>query len=197
MFCRRTFPACWETFLFSRLFLGPSPSPPPRPAPSNPVDRPPAHQLHVHWAAINQRHWHSQASVCAAARCVLQRPTGAAASCITPGGHYLLCCTRRRRRRRLRGGEREREGRRSRIGVRLSHSRATSRLQQVFWKETSRHTTIIYLFLFSLRTKCLGPAGEELQQSVSKHRGKTVYRLISGSGCSGGPPIAAPINFFW
>lgn len=62
------------------------------PAPSNPDDRLPAHQLHLHWAAINQRHWHSRASVCAAARCVLQQHTGAQASCITPGLHYLLCC---------------------------------------------------------------------------------------------------------
>lgn len=34
---------------------------------SNPVDRPPAHQLHLHWRAIRQRHWHSRASVCAEA----------------------------------------------------------------------------------------------------------------------------------
>lgn len=31
---------------------------------SNPVDLPPAHQLHLHWLAIRQRHWHSRASVC-------------------------------------------------------------------------------------------------------------------------------------
>lgn len=34
---------------------------------SNPVDLPPAHQLHLHWLAIRQRHWHSRASVCAGA----------------------------------------------------------------------------------------------------------------------------------
>lgn len=34
---------------------------------SNPVALPPAHQLHVHWLAIRQRHWHSQASVCSQA----------------------------------------------------------------------------------------------------------------------------------
>lgn len=34
---------------------------------SNPVDLPPAHQLHLHWLAIRSRHWHLRASVCAEA----------------------------------------------------------------------------------------------------------------------------------
>lgn len=36
----------------------------------NPVDLPPAHQLHLHWLAIKHKHWHSQASVCSEAWCV-------------------------------------------------------------------------------------------------------------------------------
>lgn len=48
-------PSCYS--LFSRALF----------SQSNPVDRPPAHQLHLHWRAIRQRHWHSRASVCAEA----------------------------------------------------------------------------------------------------------------------------------
>lgn len=36
----------------------------------NPVDLPPAHQLHLHWLVIKHKHWHSQASVCSEAWCV-------------------------------------------------------------------------------------------------------------------------------
>lgn len=67
---------------------------PPTPAPqSNPVDRPPAHQLHLHWLAINQRHWHSRASVCGPRADVYSATQG-------PGPHashrdYIIYCIRR------------------------------------------------------------------------------------------------------
>lgn len=80
--------ACWETFL---AYLG-SFFPPPS-AQSNPVDRPPAHQLHLHWLAINQRHWHSRASVCGPRADVYSTTQG-------PGPHashrdYIIYCIRR------------------------------------------------------------------------------------------------------
>lgn len=67
-------------------------SPPPS-AQSNPVDRPPAHQLHLHWLAINQRHWHSRASVCGPRADVYSTTQG-------PGPHashrdYIIYCIRR------------------------------------------------------------------------------------------------------
>lgn len=62
-------------------------------AQSNPVDRPPAHQLHLHWLAINQRHWHSRASVCGPRADVYSATQG-------PGPHashrdYIIYCIRR------------------------------------------------------------------------------------------------------
>lgn len=54
---------------------------------SNPVDLPPAHQLHVYWVAVRRRHRHSRASVCAEADVY---STSSAALCISPGHHYLL-----------------------------------------------------------------------------------------------------------
>lgn len=50
--------ASWWVFLLFLFFLFPQ---------SNPVDLPPAHQLHLHWLAIRRRHWHLRASVCAQA----------------------------------------------------------------------------------------------------------------------------------
>lgn len=50
--------AYWWVFLLFLFFLF---------SPSNPVDLPPAHQLHLHWPAVRRTHWHSRASVCAEA----------------------------------------------------------------------------------------------------------------------------------
>lgn len=54
------------------------------------VDLPRAHQLHVHWLAVRQEHWHSRASVCSELHMCIP-PRRRPAVRITPGLHYLLC----------------------------------------------------------------------------------------------------------
>ena len=118
-------------------------------SPSNPIDLPPAHQLHLHWAAIRQRHWHSQASVCSEAWCVF-------GPCALHRDYIIYCCAVSLTRRvaekgRLREGSQPEEApvrfNRSTFYAQITHRRIRLSHVVVYWKNPLRTNTVC-LFIF-------------------------------------------------
>lgn len=75
----------------------------------NPVDLPPAHQLHPHWLAIRQRHWHSRASVCTEAD-VYSPPTQESGPAHLHPDHCIYCAAPWRRAAEASDGEQNEKG---------------------------------------------------------------------------------------